>query len=159
MVITLINWRMFAAGDLAASAAVLFPLLVVFGGSVFLMPFYFEWLRKTDAEVRKVAQSVNALADESDRLRAQEAESERLRTMAREAGLRIRDHLIADDVLHEARRTLEASIDADVVYLRLLEDGRLGPSFGHKPGWFATRCGKRRIHRNSNSCWAPRRTR
>ena len=89
------------------------------------------------AEVRKVAQSVNALADESDRLRAQEAESERLRTMAREAGLRIRDHLIADDVLHEARRTLEASIDADVVYLRLLEDGRLGPSFGHKPGWFA----------------------
>jgi two-component system phosphate regulon sensor histidine kinase PhoR len=89
------------------------------------------------AEVRKVARSVNALADESDRFRAQEAESERLRTMAREVGLRIRDHLIADDVLHEARRALEASIDADVVYLRLLEDGRLGPPFGHKPGWFS----------------------
>ncbi len=88
------------------------------------------------AEVRKVAQSVNALADESDRLRAQEAESERLRTMAREAGLRIRDHLIADDVLHEARIALEANIDADVVYLRLLEDGRLGPPFGHQAGWY-----------------------
>ena len=88
------------------------------------------------AEVRKVAQSVNALADESARLRAQEAESERLRTMAREAGLRIRDHLIADDVLHEARIALEANIDADVVYLRLLEDGRLGPPFGHQAGWY-----------------------
>jgi two-component system, OmpR family, phosphate regulon sensor histidine kinase PhoR len=88
------------------------------------------------AEVRKVAQSVNALADESDRLRAQEAESERLRTMAREAGLRIRDHLVADDVLHEARMALEANIDADVVYLRLLEDGRLGPPFGHQAGWY-----------------------
>jgi two-component system, OmpR family, phosphate regulon sensor histidine kinase PhoR len=95
------------------------------------------------AEVRKVAQSVNALADESDRLRAQEAESERLRTMAREAGLRIRDHLIADDVLHEARRALEASIDADVVYLRLLEDGRLGGPFGRKAGWYAPADGTR----------------
>jgi MFS family permease len=47
----LINWRIFAAGNLAASTAVLFPLLVVFGGSVFLMPFYFEWLRKVDAAV------------------------------------------------------------------------------------------------------------
>ena len=88
------------------------------------------------AEVRNVAQSVNALADESARLRAQEAESERLRTMAREAGLRIRDHLVADDVLHEARMALEANIDADVVYLRLLEDGRLSPPFGHQAGWY-----------------------
>jgi signal transduction histidine kinase/HAMP domain-containing protein len=95
------------------------------------------------AEVRKVAQSVNALADESARLRAQEAESERLRTMAREGGLRIRDHLVADDVLHEARRTLEASIDADVVYLRLLEDGRLGAPFGHEPGWYVPADGTR----------------
>jgi two-component system phosphate regulon sensor histidine kinase PhoR len=97
------------------------------------------------AEVRKVAQSVNALADESDRLRAQEAESERLRTMAREAGLRIRDHLVADDVLHEARRALEASIDADVVYLRLLEDGKLGPPFGHKAGWYVPADGTREL--------------
>jgi two-component system phosphate regulon sensor histidine kinase PhoR len=95
------------------------------------------------AEVRKVAQSVNALADESDRLRAQQAESERLRTTAREAGLRIRDHLVADDVLHEARRALETSINADVVYLRLLENGRLGPPFGHKPGWYAPADGTR----------------
>jgi signal transduction histidine kinase/HAMP domain-containing protein len=97
------------------------------------------------AEVRKVAQSVNALADESDQLRAQEAESERLRTMAREAGLRIRDHLVADDVLDEARRALEAGLDADVVYLRLLEEGRLGPPFGHEPGWYAPADGARAL--------------
>jgi signal transduction histidine kinase/HAMP domain-containing protein len=95
------------------------------------------------AEVRKVAQSVNALADESDRLRSQEAESERLRKLAREAGLRIRDHLVADDVLHEARVALEASIDADVLYLRLLEDGRLGPPYGHEPGWYEPADGTR----------------
>jgi two-component system phosphate regulon sensor histidine kinase PhoR len=95
------------------------------------------------AEVRKVAQSVNALADESSRLRTQEAESERLRTLAREAALRIRDHLVADDVLHEARVALEASIDADVVYLRLIEKGRLGPPYGHEPGWYGPADGAR----------------
>jgi signal transduction histidine kinase len=95
------------------------------------------------AEVRKVAQSVNALADESDRLRAQEAQSERLRTMAREAGLRIRDHLVADEVLHEARLALEINIDADVVYLRLLEDGTLSPPFGHPAGWYRPADGAR----------------
>jgi signal transduction histidine kinase len=97
------------------------------------------------AEVRKVAQSVNALADEGDRLRAQEAESERLRTMARAAGLRIRDHLVADDVLNEARLALEASIDADVVYLRLLEDGTLSPPFGHQAGWYSPADGPRKL--------------
>jgi two-component system phosphate regulon sensor histidine kinase PhoR len=97
------------------------------------------------AEVRKVAQSVNALADESDRFRAQEAETERLRTTAREAGLRIRDHLVADDVLNEARAALEAGLDADVVYLRLLENGRLGPPFGHRPGWYVPADGARAL--------------
>jgi MFS family permease len=47
----LINGQIFAAGEFAAATAVLFPLLVVFGGTVFLMPFYLEWLRKADAEV------------------------------------------------------------------------------------------------------------
>jgi two-component system phosphate regulon sensor histidine kinase PhoR len=86
------------------------------------------------AEVREVARSVNAQADEADRLRAQEAESTRLRATAREAGLRIREHLAADDVLNEARLALEQNLDADVVYLRLLEGGRLGPPIGYEPG-------------------------
>ncbi len=86
------------------------------------------------AEVREVARSVNAQADEADRLRAQEAESSRLRATAREAGLRIREHLAADDVLNEARLALEQNLGADVVYLRLLEGGRMGPPIGHEPG-------------------------
>jgi two-component system phosphate regulon sensor histidine kinase PhoR len=88
------------------------------------------------AEVRQVAQAVNSLADESDRLRAQEAESIRLRAMAREAGLRIREHLVAEEVLHEAQTALEQNIHADVTYLRLLEGDHLGPVVGHEPGWF-----------------------
>jgi signal transduction histidine kinase/HAMP domain-containing protein len=85
------------------------------------------------AEVREVAQTVNAQADEADRLRAAEAESTRLRAMAREAGLRIREHLVADDVLTEARLALAQNVGADVVYLRLYEGDRLGPPFGYRP--------------------------
>jgi signal transduction histidine kinase len=86
-------------------------------------------------EVREVAQSINTLADEAGRLRAQEAESSRMRAMAREVGLRIREHLVADDVLHEAEAGLRAGIDTDFVYLRLIEDGKLGPAIGTTPRW------------------------
>ncbi|HEV2377075.1 MAG TPA: ATP-binding protein [Streptosporangiaceae bacterium] len=88
------------------------------------------------AEVREVAMSVNTLADESDRMRAQEAETDRLLSMARAVGLRIREHLVAADVLNEARTALEENLDAEAVYLRLLEGDKLGPLIGHGPGWF-----------------------
>ncbi len=47
----LIDRRLFAPGNFTTAAVVFFPLLVVFGGNVFLLPFYLEWLRKagTDA--------------------------------------------------------------------------------------------------------------
>jgi len=80
------------------------------------------------AEVRQVAESINTQADESDRLRAAEAESTRLRAMAREAGLRIREHLVA-------KLTIEQIVDADVAYLRLLEDDQIGSVVGQAPGW------------------------
>lgn len=86
------------------------------------------------AEVREVAQSVNAQAEEADRLRAQEAEYNRLRAMAREVGLRIREHLVADDVLRETQAAVEQNLAAEVVYLRLVEDGQLGAQFGHDSG-------------------------
>lgn len=86
------------------------------------------------AEVREVAQSVNAQADEADRLRAQEAENNRLRAMAREVGLRIREHLVADDVLREAHTAVEQNLGADVAYVRLVEDGRLGSCIGAGSG-------------------------
>ena len=73
------------------------------------------------AEVREVAQSVNA-----------QAESSRLRALAREAGLQIREHLAAQEVLAATRLALAQIFDEDLVYLRLLQDGgqRLGPPVG-----------------------------
>jgi two-component system phosphate regulon sensor histidine kinase PhoR len=87
------------------------------------------------AEVRQVAESINAQADESDQLRAAEAESTRLRAMARGAGLRIREHLVARDVLHAAKLAVEQIVDADVAYLRLLEDDQVGSVVGQAPHW------------------------
>jgi two-component system, OmpR family, phosphate regulon sensor histidine kinase PhoR len=86
-------------------------------------------------EIQDVARAVNALADESDRLRENEALSNRLRTMARSAGLQIREHLHADDVLRVARRVLEEGLDTDVVYLHVLRDGKLGRPEGHEHDW------------------------
>ncbi len=87
------------------------------------------------AEVRAVAQAVNTQADESDRLRWQEAESVRLRAMARAGGIRIRAHLAAADVIREARAVLEEDAGADVVYLHLAGDGRIQPPVGHEDDW------------------------
>jgi signal transduction histidine kinase len=87
------------------------------------------------AEVRQVAESINTQAAESQRLRAAEVESNRLRAMAREAGLRIRDHLVARDVLHAAKLAVERIVDADVAYLRLLDDEQLGQVVGQGPHW------------------------
>jgi len=87
------------------------------------------------AEVRQVAESINTQADESDRLRAAEAESNRLRAMTREAGLRIREHLVARDVLDAAMLAVEQIVDADVAYLRLLEDDQIGSVVGQAPSW------------------------
>ncbi len=44
----LIEREILRSRDFTLSAMILFPLLIVFGGSVFLMPFYFQWLRKMD---------------------------------------------------------------------------------------------------------------
>jgi two-component system, OmpR family, phosphate regulon sensor histidine kinase PhoR len=86
-------------------------------------------------EVRRVAESINALAEASDRLREQEAETNRLRAMAREAGLRIREHLVAADVLNAGRLAVEQILDTDIVYLRLVENDQLGSAIGRVPPW------------------------
>jgi signal transduction histidine kinase/HAMP domain-containing protein len=87
------------------------------------------------AEVREVAESINSQADESDRIRVAEAESNRLRAVAREAGLRIREHLIASDVLKAGHQAVEQLVDNDVAYLRLVENGHLTMVVGHAPSW------------------------
>jgi signal transduction histidine kinase/CHASE3 domain sensor protein len=87
------------------------------------------------AEIRDVTRSLNALADEGDRLRATEAESNRLRALARETGLRIREHLRVEDLLREAKDAIECSFGADVAYLHIKRDGTLGPPIGHEDDW------------------------
>ena len=88
------------------------------------------------AETRQVALSLNELADESDRLRAEEAETGRLLAATRAGGIRIREHLRADEVISEARQVLEEIIDADAVYLHLVgAGGGLAPPVGHEKGW------------------------
>jgi signal transduction histidine kinase len=82
------------------------------------------------AEIQDVARAVNALADESDQLRRAEAESNRLRAMARETGFLIREHLHADDVIRAARAALTETLDADVVSLYVTRDGALGTPEG-----------------------------
>jgi two-component system phosphate regulon sensor histidine kinase PhoR len=84
------------------------------------------------AEIRDVALSVNALADESDRLRAEEHEHSRLRAMAREAGIRIRENLRAEEVTREACAAIAEGLDSDLTYLRLVRGGRLGPPEGNQ---------------------------
>jgi signal transduction histidine kinase/HAMP domain-containing protein len=84
------------------------------------------------AEVREVAQAVNTQADQSDRLRRQEAESNRLRAIARADGIRIREPLTIDAVIAAARTALERNVDAEIVYVHLITDGRIGPPVGHE---------------------------
>ncbi len=87
------------------------------------------------AEIREAARLVNALADERELWRRAEQEHARLREVAREAGNRIRASLSAKDVIHEAVSTIDQSLDADVAYLHLIEDGRMGPPEGHAHDW------------------------
>jgi two-component system, OmpR family, phosphate regulon sensor histidine kinase PhoR len=86
------------------------------------------------AEIQQVALAVNALADESDQLRATEAERARLRAVAQETGSRIREYLHAEDMIRVARAALEQNLGAEVVCLYVLRDGRLGPPEGLVPG-------------------------
>ena len=87
------------------------------------------------AEVREVAQAVNAQANEADQFRAREAESDRLRTMARAAGIRIREPLTADGVIQEAGSTLDQNVAGDLIYLHLIIDGQVTPPVGHEDSW------------------------
>jgi MFS family permease len=46
--VPIVERALFAAPDYLRAGVVLFLVLVAFGGSVFVMPFYLEWLRKLD---------------------------------------------------------------------------------------------------------------
>ena len=85
-------------------------------------------------EVRAVARSVNALADESDRLRAERAERSRLQRLAVEVGRSIREHLHAGDSVAEAVSRLGRGLGADRAHVRLMDSAGLGEVQGQ---WWA----------------------
>jgi signal transduction histidine kinase len=77
------------------------------------------------AEIAVVARSINNLAEEGERLRQAEHEHARLRAVAREAGIRIRANLDANEVISEALTALHRDLGSDLAFLMLLKDGRL----------------------------------
>jgi len=81
-------------------------------------------------EVRAVARSINALADESDRLRAERAERTRLQRLAVEVGRSIRDHLDAGNSVAEAVSRVGRGLGAERAYVRLVAEAGLGPVEG-----------------------------
>ena len=91
--------------------------------------------RALPAPVREGAQAVSALVEESQRLRAEEAETGRLRSMAREVGFRIREHLRVEDLLEEARFAIEQNVDADAAHLHVIRGTDIGLPVGHEHDW------------------------
>jgi two-component system, OmpR family, phosphate regulon sensor histidine kinase PhoR len=69
---------------------------------------------------------VTVVVRSAKRLDQTAQEQARLRALAREAGIRIRANLRADDVVREAITTLDRDLGCDLVYVHLLADGRLG---------------------------------
>lgn len=87
-------------------------------------------------EVRAVSRSVNALADESDRLRHERAEAVRFSQLAAEIDRGIRDSLVAEESLQAAVTELGRALGVDRAWVRLLEAGGLGAATSqwHAPG-------------------------
>jgi signal transduction histidine kinase len=78
-------------------------------------------------EVRRLAEGVNALADQTERLHAADRTQEELRQRARQLDRRMREHLHPDAVADEAVNGLGPLCGADRVHVRFVLDGRVGP--------------------------------
>jgi two-component system phosphate regulon sensor histidine kinase PhoR len=77
------------------------------------------------AEIAVVARSIDHLAEEEERLFRAEEEHKRLRALAREAGIRIRANLDAQQVISQALTALQGDLGSDLAFIMLLKDGRL----------------------------------
>jgi len=76
-------------------------------------------------EVVTIARSVNALADETDRLRGIETEERHLQERLLEFGRAVRSSLDPDDVLARGLAELGEALRLGRAYVRLVEDGEL----------------------------------
>ncbi len=87
------------------------------------------------ADVRDLAQSLNFLADESDRVR--EAEGDRVRLLAEvhQAAIRIRKHLHGQAVVREAVTAIQEHLTVDFVWVGLVSGERLTIADGDEDAW------------------------
>jgi signal transduction histidine kinase len=77
-------------------------------------------------EVRRIAEGVNALAEQTERLHAADRTQDELRQRARQLDRRMREHLHPDAVADEAVNGLGPLTGADRVHVRFVLDGRVG---------------------------------
>lgn len=77
-------------------------------------------------EISTIAQSVNALADESDRLRALEAEEQRLQQRAFAFARKVRESLDPDELVRLALGEVGTALSLDRTYIRYLDDAGMG---------------------------------
>lgn len=77
-------------------------------------------------EVRAVAAAVNAMAAEGHRLRALEQDQVRVRRLAHDVGLRIRESIDIEEVLHLAVEEIGSAFGADRVFVRCIGEQGLG---------------------------------
>ncbi|HET8616568.1 MAG TPA: ATP-binding protein [Actinomycetales bacterium] len=78
-------------------------------------------------EVRRIADGVNALAEQTERLHAADRTLDELRQRARELDRRMREHLHPDAVADEAVNGLGPLVGADRLHVRYVVDGSVGP--------------------------------
>ncbi len=71
------------------------------------------------ADIQAVAETLNMLSEENEQARSAAQARARLRDAAREAGLRVREHLSVDAALDAAVRVVSTEFRADLVVVRL----------------------------------------
>jgi two-component system, OmpR family, phosphate regulon sensor histidine kinase PhoR len=77
------------------------------------------------ADLRDLAQSMNFLSDETNRMREAEADRDRLQAGVRQAAIRIRQHLRGQEILTEAVTAVREHLRVDWVYAGIVRGGQL----------------------------------
>jgi two-component system, OmpR family, phosphate regulon sensor histidine kinase PhoR len=87
------------------------------------------------AETRDLSVSINVLADESDRLRAEQEENARLSIVVRQTAMRVREHLDAEGVTREAVAAIAQNLACDYVWVGLVNGAELTLPAGNREDW------------------------
>jgi signal transduction histidine kinase len=77
------------------------------------------------ADLRDLAQSMNFLSDETNRMEEAEADRARLQAGVRQAAIRIREHLRGQEILTEAVAAVREHLRVDWVYAGIAREGQL----------------------------------